>query len=177
MLEFEISNGKVIVDDRFDECVTEPIEVAFLDNTVCELVLEEYQFDFNKEDFHSAIDNFINLDKRVLQNVSEFVYNYYQDILKYLTPDDDWYVEINTPNNVWKFVQFGCEPTVSRRESDNLIYISLGCHCQWEQEHGLQLVFKNGSFINKLGSYDGHLTNSDAYGNQELEDVIYKHRG
>jgi Transposase DDE domain len=37
---------------------------------------------------------------------------------------------------------------------------------------GLQIVFKDGLCVSKVGPYDGHLTNSDAYANDEFEDVI-----
>ena len=60
-----------------------------------------------------------------------------------------------------------------RPHGDELVYISLACSCEWEQEHGLQIVFKQGLYINKVGPYNGHLTNSDAYGNDKLENVIY----
>ena len=46
-------------------------------------------------------------------------------------------------------------------------------NCDWEEEHGLQIVFKNGLTINKIGPYDGHCTNSDAYDDESLEDIIY----
>ncbi len=174
MFKCEMSVGTINVDDSSDECFTAPIRVAFLDNEEYEFLLEDYIDDSSKEDFHKAINNFINLDKSVLNDVSEFVYQYYLKTLKYLSPEDDWYIEIEKPKNVWQFVQFGCEPVVSRRDEDNRIYISFACNCDWEREHGLQLVFKDGSYINKLGGYDGHLTNSDAFGDESLEDVIYK---
>jgi hypothetical protein len=28
--------------------------------------------------------------------------------------------------------------------------------------------------VNKVGEYDGHCTNADAYGDESLEDVVYK---
>ncbi|HEY7328274.1 MAG TPA: hypothetical protein VH592_11565 [Gemmataceae bacterium] len=63
---------------------------------------------------------------------------------------------------------------VSRRAyGDKGIYISVECGCEWEQEHGLQLVLRNGLKVNKLGGYDGHLTNSDAFDDESLEHVIY----
>lgn len=46
--------------------------------------------------------------------------------------------------------------------------------CDWETEHGLQIVFKQGLKINKLGPFDGHLTNSDAYADKKLENVVYR---
>jgi hypothetical protein len=63
---------------------------------------------------------------------------------------------------------------VTRREhGDEGVYVSLNCECDWEEEHGLQIVFKNGLKINKVGPYDGHLTNSDAYGDESLEETVY----
>ena len=53
------------------------------------------------------------------------------------------------------------------------MYISLECECEWEIEHGLQIVFKDGLRINKVGSFDDHVTNADAYGDPRLEDVVY----
>ena len=52
----------------------------------------------------------------------------------------------------------------------------LARRCGWEEEHGLQLVLKNGLKVNKLGGYDGHLTNSDAFDDESLEHVIYPER-
>ena len=79
------------------------------------------------------------------------------------------------PRVVWQHVRFGSEPMVSRRQyGDKGIYISVECGCDWEEEHGLQLVLKNGLKVNKLGEYDGHLTNSDAFDDGSLEHVIYR---
>jgi hypothetical protein len=81
---------------------------------------------------------------------------------------------IDSPRDVWKHVKFGDEPIVTRRAyGDHGVYVSLECNCDWEIEHGLQIVFKNGLKVNKIGPYDGHLTNSDAYARNDLEDAIY----
>ena len=53
---------------------------------------------------------------------------------------------------------------------------SVECGCDWEGEHGLQIVFKDGLVVNKVGAFDGHVTNSDAYGDPGLEDVVYVDR-
>jgi hypothetical protein len=54
------------------------------------------------------------------------------------------------------------------------MYASLECNCDWEEEHGLLIVFKEGREVSKIGPYDGHLTHSDAYGDPALEDVVYR---
>ena len=87
---------------------------------------------------------------------------------------DDEFVIIATPSDLWKHIRLGASPVVSRRPyGDKSVYVSLECECVWEEEHGLQIVFKNGLKVNKVGPFDGHLTNSDAYGDASLEEVIY----
>jgi hypothetical protein len=39
---------------------------------------------------------------------------------------------------------------------------------------GLQIVFRDGTAVTKVGPYDGHLTNANATGRAELDDVIYR---
>jgi hypothetical protein len=73
-------------------------------------------------------------------------------------------VDIADPRDVWNHVQFGDALTVGRRDDDGFVYISLESDCDWKPEHGLQMVFVNGRRVNKVGPYDGHFTNADAYG-------------
>lgn len=53
------------------------------------------------------------------------------------------------------------------------IYFSLECNCDGEPEHGLQLVIRDGLTVSKVGSFDGHLTNADAYGDRSLAGIVY----
>ena len=41
-------------------------------------------------------------------------------------------------------------------------------------QHGLQIVFKDGRSVTKVGPYDGHLTNSNAYADASLDGVVYR---
>jgi len=150
--------------------------VSVLGGKRCRIVVEGYNEDPRKDDFHVAIASFLSIDSSVLEAAEGHVFQYYQDCKG--AWEDDEAVEIESPGDVWDHVQLGSEPVVSRRPyGDEGIYISLECNCDWEEEHGLQIVFKNGQRVNKIGPYDGHLTNSDAYGNADLEDVIYRRVG
>ncbi|MDN5505041.1 MAG: hypothetical protein L0H10_14685 [Comamonas sp.] len=162
--------------DQFDDWLrSKPIAVNALGGDNYEFVLEEYEEDESKEEFHEAIVNFLSIDESVLAKAQDYIYQYYKDIFVQLVPDDEWYVEIASPKDVWKHIQFGRTPMVSRRPyGDELIYISLECSCDWEREHGLQIVFKQGLYINKVGPFDGHLTNSDAYADDKLENIVYR---
>lgn len=162
--------------DRFDDWLrSKPIPVKVLGGGQFEFILEGYEEDEIKEEFHQAIENFLSLDEKVLKESEKYIYQYYKDVFVQLVPEDDWYVEIDKPEDVWKHIQFGNTPVVTRRPyGDEDVYISLECSCDWEQEHGLQIVCKQGLYVNKVGPFDGHLTNSDAYANEKLENVVYK---
>lgn len=162
--------------DHFDNWLrSKPTTVNVLGGEQFEFILEGYEEDGAKDDFHEAIKNFLSIDDSVLKQAQDYIYQYYKDVFVQLEPEDDWYVEISSPDEVWKHIEFGSNPIVSRRPyGDGLVYISLECSCDWEQEHGLQIVFKQGLHVNKVGPFDGHLTNSDAYADDRLENVIYR---
>lgn len=167
--------GPVTKDEDLEWYCSEPIPVPVLGGQMCSFVVEGYDDDDDKEAFHEAIRNFLSIDDSVLKAAEEHIYRYYEDCNKFWEPDDEEYLSLESPKEVWPHVRLGTEPMVSRRPyGDKGVYISLGCGCDWEVEHGLMIVFKNGLRVNKIGGYDGHLTNSDAYGDKRLEDVIYK---
>ncbi|PBC06046.1 hypothetical protein [Mesorhizobium sp. WSM3860] len=163
---------------RFDEdqgCyISKPISLAVLSGKKCAVLVEGYDEEPPVEDFHEAIANFLGSPNTVLTSAEPHIFRYYLDVKESIEPEDD-FPSIGSPSEIWKFVQLGEEALVIRRaEGDNGIYVSLECNCDWEPEHGLQIVFKNGAVVNKIGPYDGHLTNSDAYADSTLESVVYR---
>ena len=79
---------------------------------------------------------------------------------------------IRAPEDVWRHVQLGDELWVQRAQSGRW-FVSIECECDWEPEHGLQLVLEDGARVTKVGPYDGHLTNAAAYADPTLEGVVY----
>lgn len=164
--------GEVTKDDKFDWYYSIPVSVPMFGDKECRFVLEGYDDDEQKREFHVAIANFLAGSPAVLREADEPLFRYYQDFEEWWC--EDGHPPIMTAEEAWRHIQLGSEPMVSRRPcGDKAIYISVECNCNWEEEHGLQLVLKNGLKVNKLGGYDGHLTNSDAYDDDSLEDVIY----
>lgn len=51
--------------------------------------------------------------------------------------------------------------------------VDIECKCAWEREHGLNIGFKEGRVVSKVGPYDGHLTNASAFRRDDLHDVVY----
>jgi len=167
--------GTVVKDTQFGEYCSAQMPVLVLGGKMCRLVIpSDYDHDPHKADYHRAIANFLQIQPHILKDAELHVFRYYQNCNSYWEPGDDDFLTIPSPGEVWKHVQFGSEPAFIRRaRGDRGIYVSLECNCDWEPEHGLQIVFKDGLCVTKVGPFDGHLTNSDAYANDALEDVIY----
>ena len=166
--------GVVEKDDRFDWYRSKPMPVSVLGTKRCRIVVEGYDEDRKKEEFHTAIANFLSITPSVLAEAALYVFQYYGACKEQAGPDDEEFAKIKSAASVFRHVRLGREPMVTRREyGDKGVYVSLECACDWEQEHGLQIVFKNGLRVNKVGPYDGHLTNSDAYDSKKLENVIF----
>jgi len=164
--------GKLTRDERFGWYRSDPVFVRILGRD-CRFILDGYIEDDRKDEFHSAIANFLEVSPTVLRDADAPLSRYYKDHEPYWVGRGQ--APLRRAEELWAHVVLGHEPMVGRRSSgDRAIYISVECECSWEIEHGLQLVFRNGLRISKLGEYDGHLTNADAYGDPRLEDVIYR---
>jgi hypothetical protein len=162
--------GEVQKDDYLGWYFGPRMPIPVFGGERCCIVVEGYDGDPRPEEFHAAIASFLALDEQALKEAEPFVFRYYQDCVR----ESGAAETIATPAEVWRQVRFGDEPKVTRRaHGDKGIYVSVSCSCDWEAEHGLELVFKNGRAVNKVGPYDGHVTNADAYGEPSFEDVVY----
>ena len=167
--------GLVVLSPALGGYVSVPTSVPALGPAWRTFVLAGYDDDRKKEDFHEAIHNFRTLSQQALTETEPYLVKYLNDCNQNWTTDDEEYIALQSSAHVWNHVQLGTEPVVSRRHrGDNKVYVSLECGCDWEPEHGLQLVFRDGNHICKVGAYDGHLTNADAYARPELENVVYR---
>jgi hypothetical protein len=162
-------------DESLGWYLGKPLNLQVFGGNPCRFVLEGYDDDESHDDFRIAMNNFLLLDNSVLLKAQPEIFDYYKDMKK-LCEMNGWdCLKILRPEEIWVHIQIGDDIIVSRRSyGDKLIYISIECNCDWEIEHGLQIVFKNGLYVNKVGQYDGHLTNSDAFADKSLENIIYK---
>ena len=158
--------GVVEKDDEMDWLFSEPLPVRALGGAEVAFLLEGYEDDPQPEDYHAAIAAFLSAGPEVLTAAAPHVYDYYLDINSHWAPGDDEYVDIAAPDKVWDHVQFGFEAHVLRDGAGAPVYVSLECNCDWEPEHGLQIVFRDGATVTKVGPYDGHSTNPG--------DVVYR---
>lgn len=167
--------GEMTLDGGTDWLCSEPIPIRMLDGASCEVVIDGYEGDPHPEDFHAAIAAFLSNGPEVLKAAQAHIFQYYRDVSSRQNASGEDVVVIASPDDVWRHIQFGIEPMVERRDPDERdVYISIACNCDWEREHGLQIVLRNGEAVCKIGPYDGHVTNADAFDDDSLTDVIYR---
>jgi hypothetical protein len=127
-----------------------------------------------------ALGNILRLDASALTEVQHLVFQYCREMLEVYEPAHRPAIFVRRADDVWHHVSFGSEFHVSHRnegDDEDGIYFSLECNCAWEPEHGLQIVLRDGLAVTKVGPFDGHLTNSDAFADPRLKGVVYKSFG
>lgn len=169
--------GPLVHDDALGGYVSEAKAVRFLGGRPVRFVIEDYADDPRPEEIRSAIKNALDAGPAVLTEAQPYVVQYCEDMLALYPDDERPAVTLKKPGDVWSHVHFGDEFYVSRRadgDAEDGVYLSLECNCDWEVEHGLQLVLRDGRTVSKVGPFDGHITNAHAYGDRRLVGVVYK---
>ncbi len=166
--------GPLTLDESLGWYYSAPVTASALGGAEGQIVVsQDCLADEDEPAVHRAIETFLNSGS-ALPAASAAVHAYYGDTVR-LFREQGWELElaeIAEPELVWEYVSFGREFHVDR-DVDGQVYVSVECECSWEREHGLQLVFRGGGTITKIGPFDGHLTNASALGRVGLEDVVY----
>ncbi|MGB3778822.1 MAG: hypothetical protein WA960_10725 [Tunicatimonas sp.] len=170
--------GKLTQNERFDDWwESSQIEIPFFDDLKMKIIFMDFTLENDKE-FINEADNalklFLEKSKSDRLAISNLVHKNCMDFLRAVGYDEAnkklW--EIKDENEIWKFVQPDKIFITRRPYEDENIYIDINCECDWEQEHGLQLVFKKGKQLTRVNQIDGHLTDADAYDKSDSEDEL-----
>ncbi|MCA4021096.1 DUF6985 domain-containing protein [Vibrio vulnificus] len=164
--------GDLIPDSDIEEwLVSTPVPIPYIGDVSLQFIVEDVEEDPNKDEYVTAIQNFLSLQFEDRCKANEYIFQNYQRFCELVDEDDVW-VQITNAQDVWEHIQV-TEVHVSRRYyGDKKVYVQLIAECDWEIEHGLQLVFRNGNELNRVSEQDGHLTHCDAYALPEAEDRI-----
>ena len=132
---------------------SQPVKVDLLDGKLAPFIFEE------EEDvdlaaligpIQSAVENFLRLSADSREELTELVYANYQQMLDASTLQP---LPMGSKSDIWKYVYPG-EVFVKQHPDDKNIYVIICCYCEWEQEHGLQMVFRNGEKISSVSEVD-----------------------
>lgn len=150
---------------------SDEIEVDFFGGKALPFVLKiEKEIDAAlQEKIDSAVINFLSLNSEYRDSISGLVYENYNDTLEIADIEP---LEIEDESEIWNYVHPYVIYIDQRNRRDEDIYIQVTCHCDWDEEHGLQLVFRQGKKITRVSPEDGHLTKADAYNKEDSEDKL-----
>ena len=130
-----------------------PTAIPFFDNLPLIVLFVDVENRLYLDGADRVLQNFFSLNSIDRNKNSEIVYQYYTDTLKhgYSQP-----LNISHNQDVWKFITPN-EIIIDWNENCDF-FLCVSCECEWEKEHGLQLVFKNGQILTRAGGHDGHFT-------------------
>ncbi|WP_448662184.1 DUF6985 domain-containing protein [Sphingomonas sp. CJ20] len=78
----------------------------------------------------------------------------------YLSEDDpeQAMLAITDPDAIWRHVvPEGLSVVRDTSAGEPSLYVALQCRCDWEIEHGLQLVWRDGGTLSRISAQDGHV--------------------
>lgn len=173
--------GRLKQEDNFpDWWKSEEISIPFFDNEKLTITFMDFEPEHDKtfiDEADQALINFLKLNADDRNLISVLAYKNCMDFLDAVEYDeadepDEPLRQINNKNEIWNFIQ-PTEIYVTRRPyKEQDIYVQIACECDWEQEHGLQLVFRQGKKLTRISDQDGHLTEADAYDKTDEEDEL-----
>ncbi len=119
----------------------------------------------------AAAESFLSLGPADRLAASPYVFQNYQRIAD-LADEQDLGCRIDWTSEVWKHVR-PSETFVSRRHRrERSVYVQITANCDWEKEHGLQIIYRRGRELSRVSVQDGQLTHTDAYNLPEDQDKI-----
>ncbi|MEP2279728.1 hypothetical protein [Maribacter sp.] len=170
--------GVLNQDDRFEDWwKSSPIKIPFFDYKELDVVFIDLIPDKDETfitEADEALKSFLEKSSSERLEISNYVFDNCEEFLEAIGYDDEdehlW--QIKDSNKIWEYV-YPNRIYISRRSRrDKDIYLNIACRCDWEQEHGLQLIFRKGKQLTRVSGQDGHLTSSDAYATTDEEDFL-----
>lgn len=158
----------------------EPLAVAFFSGQLLPVLFTQVAFggaaavDAWLVQADVALERFQKLGEAARYEATPLVLANYQQMLAEGGTEP---LAVTVPTDIWRFVhptrvtitRDGDEPT---EDTTGDFFVQVECECDWEVEHGLLLVFREGRMLTRVSEQDGHLTDSFAYDQSEEEDPL-----
>jgi hypothetical protein len=163
--------GPLKPHSRFpDWLVSGLVSVPYFDGLPLTFTLDGLT-DVDTDDVQSAVETFLALGSDARLAASSYVFQNYRCMVDAVGQEDVGF-HVARPEAIWEHVHPSAVFISRRHRRDQLIYVRITAECDWEPEHGLQLVYRRGSELSRVSDQDGHLTHTDAYGIPENQDRI-----
>ncbi|RED38607.1 hypothetical protein DFQ10_110114 [Winogradskyella eximia] len=170
--------GELNQDNQFEDWWHSlPIKIPFFNNKTVEIAFMGFVPESDAlfiKDADEALKTFLEKSETDRLSLSHLAYKNCMDFLNAIEFDeaDQPLWNIKDENEIWNFIYPQTIFVTRRHRHDENIYINVTCECEWEQEHGLQLVFRQGKILTRISAQDGHITEADAYNKPDNEDKL-----
>lgn len=161
--------GELKNADFDDWWVSAPQKIGFLGEVEMNFTITDYNPN-EDENFMDEADEILRnfLSKTLIDRdaTSTYVYQNCMDFLDAIGYDeaDQHLWDIKDPQEIWNYVT-PKEIYVTREPyEDKGVYLRLIFSCEWEQEHGLQLVFNKSGKLVRVSEDDGHILGWQGHG-------------
>jgi len=152
--------------------VSEPLPIPFLDGQQLPVTVVNLS-KADESDVEAALSSFMKLGRQDRLETGRYVFANYWQTAQFATAQGyDLDCHIATEEAVWQHVHAAALFIDRRDRRDCAIYTSILAECDWEPEHGLQIVYRRGSELVRVSQQDGHLTYADACDLAEDQDRI-----
>jgi hypothetical protein len=125
----------------------------------------------DQNDAQCAVAAFLSLERKDRLAAGPYVFANYRRMAG-LIGEEDLSCKIDSQDQVWVHVHPSEIFVSRRRRRDRVIYVEIMAECDWEREHGLQIIYRRGCELSRVSDQDGHLTHADAYNLPEDQDKI-----
>jgi len=155
--------------DFDDWWVSQPQKIGFLNDVEMNFTITDYNPNEDENFMDEADETIRNFMSKTLKDREATTAHVYQNCMDFLDAigydeADQHLWDIKDPEEIWNYV-IPREIYVTREPyEDKGVYLRLTFNCEWEQEHGLQLVFnKNGKLV-RVSEDDGHIMGWQGHG-------------
>ena len=150
------------------------VPVPYLGGDEVAFVVEGIEDDPAPHEFTEAISRFLSLSEADREIAAPFAFETYRRFVD-MVGEEEFDFTINAPAEIWPHIDITAVHVSRRPYGDKKVYIQMTGNCDWEQEHGFQVVLREGHELARVSEQDGHLTTADAYALPEEQDaIIYK---
>jgi hypothetical protein len=135
-----------------DDWISKPIPVPFCSGKELRFAVRTAADDSgDPPDVEQAVRNFLALTADDQLKASVEVYRRYHDLVKSF-PEVD--VGIKEPAEVWNYLRPEGISVDRYDEGDGQVYVRVVYQCDWEAEHGQQILFRHGTTITLVGEHE-----------------------
>ncbi|WP_394781660.1 DUF6985 domain-containing protein [Undibacterium sp.] len=164
--------GALSKDEELDDwLISAPVAIPYLGALELEFVLEGVEGDAHPEEFAAAVSHFLAKDKAEQAQAAPHILEAYNTAAAAAVPEK-LACTIASADEAWQHVRPEEVRVCRRQQGDRKVYVQVVADCDWDHEHGLQLVFREGRELSRVSSFDDYLTYNDAFGLPDDMDQI-----